>query len=193
LARRNLLARRHVIETMRGVGAIVSAAILLSSCGGTGSRASEWATLELFGQEDGPKAVLVVGDARYNGMVGAHSWQFPGGDELVADAVLPEPSAFVDLERGTMINVVGDVETIDAELGTPTPSPIRIDGKSVGVELDDQMTLAFSGGKQRLTAPPGKYVLAVSGTWPQGDAVFSFGIRLTPPDEKASGDDLRDR
>ncbi|HEX2032195.1 MAG TPA: hypothetical protein VHL78_12485 [Actinomycetota bacterium] len=123
---------------------------------------------------------LIIGDERHEGVLGTHCWEFSGGG-FCADGPLPMPSSFVDLQKGTVLSVEGDFDSVEATLGTPRRSSVATKGEWDFVELRDPVRLDLSDRREALTADPARYVMEVFATWPEGDGVFSLGITITEP------------
>jgi hypothetical protein len=130
------------------------------------------AVLCLVAREQAPEAVLFVGTERVEGVAGSSCWTTVTGGEGVASCVdtvwPPEIERYIQIERGAEILLVGDAAEVDvslAELGSG----------------DRLRRVGLKDGRARLTIGPGRYLLDVFATWPQGDASFGFGVKVVQP------------
>ena len=124
-----------------------------------------------LGATDGPStftATMKVGDRTVMGTNTGTGSQFrsrnpfdiaPGPDLL--------PLAFVPVMRGSLLGVIGDAESVDAELLPPQSPPIP-----------PIVSFGRLNGPIVLDQPAGRYLLSLTGHWADGSATFSFPIDL---------------
>lgn len=126
--------------------------------------------------EQSPEATLFVGVKPFDGASGSSCWTTVSGGEGVGQCIdtvwPPKMEQYIEIERGTEIVLLGDADNAELSLAEPRSG-------------DQVRKLDLEDGRGRITAEPGKYLLDVFATWPQGDAAFAFGIRVVEPDQSA--------
>jgi hypothetical protein len=174
-----LLRRPGVTGRIRPAAAIAAAAVVALGAACTGqdiviqsSGAATRVVIRLAAGPARPTAELSFGEARQPGGVGSTCWRGDAGATACVDvAGVPIPPTPVDVPRAATLAVMGDMSSATVSIGELTEA-----GSTRG--MGPATEVALSGGEGVLDVPAGVYVLEVDGSWPQGDAPFSFLIRV---------------
>jgi hypothetical protein len=144
-----------------------SPALSSSAPAPTSNAANLVASLEAPADGSMPRLSLTYDDhiARFD----ARDGRWPGV------TLSPSPLRAFDppIDPGTNLVVNGDTQTVGGTLWI-SDADQNLTGQSIPLEV--------SSGSATLPEEPGFYRLTLAGTWPQGEAGFSIGIRIgTPP------------
>jgi hypothetical protein len=152
---------------------VVAAAIAMVACGSGSSTAEREAVLEVVASPREPHSTLSYGDSRQTGRLGTYCWTQELGVDVCADAFPLPPKSFIEVPRETTVRLESDAEQLDAALAVPQGDPPFI-------QLRPVSDLGLQDYFGKISAPPGDYWLDVFAVWPQGDASFTFGVRVLP-------------
>lgn len=149
-----------------------------TSSSGGGRLASPPAThlqVELRATRDGPSGVLTWGSERQEGVPGSYCWvqsDLSSGTSKCLDMALSVPEASVAVPRASVLYVTGDHTTATARL-------LRLTGDPSNPQARVAQRLPLVEGATAIRIQPGRYVLEVHATWPQGDVPLFFGLTVT--------------
>jgi hypothetical protein len=119
-----------------------------------------------------PAAILRFGNRTQNGVIGSACWRQGNAEgcfDTVATVVVP--ADYVDVPRGIILSISGDVTRVRGIIGRPA-------GDAYNPHLEPVATLDLHDLRSPLDAPPGRYTLELLGTWDQGTAPLYFGIAI---------------
>lgn len=150
----------------------VSLAVFLSACSqiageGSAPRTPDPIVLELVSVEKAPMGVLSYGGEDQAGALGTHCW----ANRCVDFVGPPSPKAFTEVPENGTIELQGDGKAESITIGR--------EPKEEFGQLRDEREVRVENGRAQLDLQPGSYVLIVFATWPEGDAVLTFGLEAT--------------
>jgi hypothetical protein len=120
--------------------------------------------LELRSAEKAPIGVLSYGGEDQAAELGTHCWSTRCVDFIGP----PTPKTFSEVPGNALIELQGDGRAGSLSVGRPPEEKFG--------QLGDERTIPVKDGRARLDLEPGRYVLVVFATWPDGDAVLTFGL-----------------
>ncbi len=118
-----------------------------------------------------PSGTLTVGGHAIDGTQGSYCWSFPGGGSC-ADAVAPSFALgdFIAVPRGSELGIAGDANSVKGELDRAGPFPFD--------KVEDLGTIS---SVISLDQPAGRYILALTAHWQQGNVPYFFPVELVDP------------
>ena len=119
-----------------------------------------------------PDATLTFGGETEKGFGTSWSWVTSDNSSYVADTVGPDFATgdYLQIPSGAVLDVIGDAVRVDGSVQEGTTYPFEV--------VQDFGTIQ---GRVTLDLSPGRYVLKLTGHWPQGERDFYFAIEILAP------------
>ena len=145
--------------------------VLMSACRSDVEARQGEIVLLVAAAREGPFAELITAKHKLPGIRGSYCWS---EDEVEAcgDSVLPRPKTFFEVKNGSQLRVESDAEDVELFLIPSGPG-------DADAEPAQGSRVNLTGSRERLVAaPPGRYLLSVFATWPEGDSEFFFPLLI---------------